>query len=216
MTCCFSGYRIEKMAVPERGLSRCARAVRRTRCCGRRGRAGRLYAFSLRYVHRLCLWAAEAVLRSAAPHSGAAAVCCAVRRTGRSVSARVEAPGSTAACSPQIRCTRSRGAITPGALPRATGLWWMHRQGSSVTMMGRSGGTAQTVHMAEQSGLKIVNLADGTAVAAVKRTDRWISPFVFGLTRAEWKIENGEWRMDVMVWFSEPSCYGARYSSSPI
>ena len=26
---------------------------------------------------------------------------------------------------------------------------------------GRSGGTAQTVHMAEQSGLKIVNLADG-------------------------------------------------------
>ena len=26
---------------------------------------------------------------------------------------------------------------------------------------GRSGGTAQTVHMAEQSGLKIINLADG-------------------------------------------------------
>ena len=60
---------------------------------------------------------------------------------------------------------------------------------------GRSGGTAQTVHMAEQSGLKIVNLAGWTAVAAVKGLTGLGSPFflVSALPNGKLRMENGEW-----------------------
>ncbi len=160
VTCCFSGYRIEKMpfrnddcpaarelfaaldaAVAEAAADGCTRFL-----------SGMSTGFDL--------WAAEAVLR-ARRTPGAAAVCCAVDDRPIGFRSAWKRRFNRCLLAAEIRCTRSRGAITPGALPRATGLWWMHRQGSSVTMMDGRAVPRRPCIWLEQSGLKIVNLADG-------------------------------------------------------
>ena len=120
VTCCFSGYRIEKMpfrnedcpaarelfaaldaAVAEAAADGCTRFL-----SGMSSGFGPPKLFCARAPHSRC------------------SCCVLCRSTDRPIGFRSSGnAGSTAACSPQIRCTRSRGAITPGALPRATGLW---------------------------------------------------------------------------------------------
>ena len=104
------------------------------------------------------LWAAEAVLRARAALSAAAVP---YRSTDRPIGFRsVETPVQPKVCSPQIKCTRSRNYHAGCFAARNR---FMVDASSRLICYydGRSGGTAQTVHMAEQSGLKIVNLADG-------------------------------------------------------
>ena len=132
VTCCFSGYRIEKMPFRNEDCPAALELFTALDAAIAEAAADGCTRFLSGMSTGFDLWAAEAVLRGRSRCS-----CCApYRSTDRPIGFRSSGnAGSTAVCSPQIRCTRSRGAITPGALPRATGSWWMHRQGSSVTMM---------------------------------------------------------------------------------
>ena len=121
VTCCFSGYRIEKMPFRNEDCPAARELFAALDAAVAEAAADGCTRFLSGMSTGFDLWAAEAVLRARAALP--VQLLCAVPFD------------STAACSPQTRCMRSRGAITPGALPRATGLWWMHRQGSSVTMM---------------------------------------------------------------------------------
>lgn len=134
MTCCFSGYRIEKMPFRNEDCPAARELFAALDAAVAEAAADGCTRFLSGMSTGFDLWAAEAVLRARADSRCSCCVLC--RSTDKPIGFRSSGnAGSTAACSPQIRCTRSRGAITPGALPRATGLWWMHRQGSSVTMM---------------------------------------------------------------------------------
>ena len=125
VTCCFSGYRIEKMPFRNEDYPAARELFAALDAAVAEAAADGCTRFLSGMSTGFDLWAAEAVLRARAALP--VQLLCAVPFDGQA--------DSTAACSPQIKCTRSRGAITPGALPRATGLWWMHHQGSSVTMM---------------------------------------------------------------------------------
>ena len=131
VTCCFSGYRIEKMPFRNEDCPAARELFAALDAAVAEAAADGCTRFLSGMSTGFDLWAAEAVLRARAALP--VQLLCAVPFDGQAD--RSGNADSTAACSPQIRYTRSRGAITPGALPRATGLWWMHRQGSSVTMM---------------------------------------------------------------------------------
>lgn len=134
VTCCFSGYRIEKMPFRNEDCPAALELFTALDAAIAEAAADGCTRFLSGMSTGFDLWAAEAVLRArvALPVQ----LLCAVPFDGQAIGFRSSGnAGSTAVCSPQIRCTRSRGVITPGALPRATDLWWMHRQGSSVTMM---------------------------------------------------------------------------------
>ena len=130
VTCCFSGYRIEKMPFRNEDCPAARELFAALDAAVAEAAADGYTRFLSGMSTGFDLWAAEAVLRARAALP--VQLLCAVPFDGQASSGNA---GSTAVCSPQIRCTRSRGAITPDALPRATVLWWMHRQGSSVTMM---------------------------------------------------------------------------------
>lgn len=134
VTCCFSGYRIEKMPFRNEDCPAARELFAALDAAVAEAAADGYTRFLSGMSTGFDLWAAK-LFCVRAPHSRCS--CCVLyRSTDRLIGSRSSGnAGSTAVCSPQIRCTRSRGAITPDALPRATGLWWMHRQGSSVTMM---------------------------------------------------------------------------------
>lgn len=91
VTCCFSGYRIEKMPFRNEDCPAARELFAALDAAVAEAAADGCTRFLSGMSTGFDLWAAEAVLR-ARRTPGAAAVCCAVRRTGRSVSARVEAP----------------------------------------------------------------------------------------------------------------------------
>ena len=214
VTCCFSGYRIEKMPFRNEDCPAARELFAALDAAVAEAAADGCTRFLSGMSTGFDLWAAEAVLRARAALP--VQLLCAVPFDGQADRFPLEWKRRFNRCllaadkvyalsrSYHAGCFAARNRFMVDASSRLICYY-----------DGRSGGTAQTVRMAEQSGLKIVNLADGQ-LSLLKRTDRDGQSFCFGLARAEWKIENGEWRMDVMVWFSEPSCYGARYSSSPI
>ena len=135
VTCCFSGYRIEKMPFRNEDCPAARELFAALDAAVAEAAADGCTRFLSGMSTGFDLWAAEAVLRARAALP-VQLLCAPYRSTDRPIGFRSSgSAGSTAVCSPQIRCTRSRGTITPGALPRATGLWWMRRQGSSATMM---------------------------------------------------------------------------------
>ena len=121
VTCCFSGYRIEKMPFRNEDCPAARELFAALDAAVAEAAADGCTRFLSGMSTGFDLWAAEAVLRARAALP--VQLLCAVPFDGQADRFPLE------------WCMRSRGAITPGALPRATGLWWMHRQGSSVTMM---------------------------------------------------------------------------------
>ena len=157
-TCCFSGYRIEKMPFPSDGpqaqtLCRAIeQAIRRAAAQGyTRFLSGMSTGFDL--------WAAEAVLR--------------VREdTPVSLLCVVPFDGQAAAFSPEWKRVFNRCLLSSDRVyslsPRYYAGCFAARNrfmvaASSLLICyfdGRAGGTAQTVHMARSEGLRIVNLAE--------------------------------------------------------
>lgn len=91
VTCCFSGYRIEKMPFRNEDCPAALELFTALDAAIAEAAADGCTRFLSGMSTGFDLWAAEAVLRACgAP--GAAAVRRTVRRTGRSVSARVETP----------------------------------------------------------------------------------------------------------------------------
>ena len=148
VTCCFSGYRIEKMpfrnddcpaarelfaaldaAVAEAAADGCTRFL-----------SGMSTGFDL--------WAAEAVLRARAALPADRVPRAWKRRFNRCLLAADKVYALSR--SYHAGCFAARNRFMVDASSRLICYY-----------DGRSGGTAQTVHMAEQSGLKILNLADG-------------------------------------------------------
>ena len=80
VTCCFSGYRIEKMPFRNEDCPAARELFAALDAAVAEAAADGCTRFLSGMSTGFDLWAAEAVL------------CCAVRRTGRSVSARVETP----------------------------------------------------------------------------------------------------------------------------
>ena len=92
VTCCFSGYRIEKMPFRNEDCPAARELFAALDAAVAEAAADGCTRFLSGMSTGFDLWAAEAVLRARAALPVQSAVCCAVRRTGRSVSARVEAP----------------------------------------------------------------------------------------------------------------------------
>lgn len=160
VTCCFSGYRIEKMPFRNEGCPAALELFTALDAAVAEAAADGCTRFLSGMSTGFDLWAAEAVLRARAALP--VQLLCAVPFDGQADRFPLEWKRRFNRCllaaDKVYALSRSYHA---GALPRATGLWWMRRQGSSVTMMDGRAVRLQTVHMAEQSGLKIVNLADG-------------------------------------------------------
>lgn len=91
VTCCFSGYRIEKMPFRNEDCPAALELFAALDAAVAEAAADGCTRFLSGMSTGFDLWAAEAVLR-ARRTPGAASVRCAVRRTGRPVSARVETP----------------------------------------------------------------------------------------------------------------------------
>ena len=89
VTCCFSGYRIEKMPFRNEDCPAARELFAALDAAVAEAAADGCTRFLSGMSTGFDLWAAEAVLRARA---GAAAVRRTVRRTVRSVSARVETP----------------------------------------------------------------------------------------------------------------------------
>ncbi len=161
VTCCFSGYRIEKCR-SERGTVRCARAVRRAPLDAAVAEAAADGCTRFLPVCPPALICGPPKLFCArAPHSPVQLLC-AVPFDGQADRFPLEWKRRFNRCllaadkvyalsrSYHAGCFAARNRFMVDASSRLICYY-----------DGRSGGTAQTVHMAEQSGLKIVNLADG-------------------------------------------------------
>ena len=149
VTCCFSGYRIEKMPFRNEDCPAALELFTALDAAVAEAAADGCTRFLSGMSTGFDLWAAEAVLRArvALPVQ----LLCAVpwkRRFNRCLLAADKVYALSR--SYHAGCFAARNRFMVDASSRLICYY-----------DGRSGGTAQTVHMAEQSGLKIVNLADG-------------------------------------------------------
>lgn len=160
MTCCFSGYRIEKMPFRNEDCPAARELFAALDAAVAEAAADGCTRFLSGMSTGFDLWAAEAVLRARAALP--VQLLCAVPFDGQADRFPLEWKRRFNRCllaaDKVYALSRSYHAGCFAARNR-----FMVDASSRIICYydGRSGGTAQTVHMAEQSGLKIVNLADG-------------------------------------------------------
>lgn len=134
VTCCFSGYRIEKMPFRNEDCPAARELFAALDAAVAEAAADGCTRFLSGMSTGFDLWAAEAVLRARAALP--VQLLCAVPFDGQADRFPLEWKRRFNRCllaaDKVYALSRSYHA---GCLPRATGLWWMHRQGSSVTMM---------------------------------------------------------------------------------
>lgn len=92
VTCCFSGYRIEKMPFRNEDCPAARELFAALDAAVAEAAADGCTRFLSGMSTGFDLWPPKLFCAPPRRTPGAAAVCCAVRRTGRSVSARVETP----------------------------------------------------------------------------------------------------------------------------
>lgn len=160
VTCCFSGYRIEKMPFRNEDCPAARELFAALDAAVAEAAADGYTRFLSGMSTGFDLWAAEAVLRARAALP--VQLLCAVPFDGQADRFPLEWKRRFNRCllaadkvyalsrSYHVGCFAARNRFMVDASSRLICYY-----------DGRSGGTAQTVHMAEQSGLKIVNLADG-------------------------------------------------------
>ena len=173
VTCCFSGYRIEKMPFRNEDCPAARELFAALDAAVAEAAADGYTRFLSGMSTGFDLWAAEAVLRARA----ALPLSLPSRRPSDRDDDRVP-PGCTGAIQADRfplewkrrfnRCLLAADKVYALSRSYHAGCFaarnrFMVDASSRLICYydGRSGGTAQTVHMAEQSGLKIVNLADG-------------------------------------------------------
>ena len=130
VTCCFSGYRIEKMPFRNEDCPAARELFAALDAAVAEAAADGYTRFLSGMSIGFDLWAAEAVLRARAALP--VQLLCAVPFDGQADRFPLEWKRRFNRC---LLAADKVYALSRGALPRATGLWWMHHQGSSVTMM---------------------------------------------------------------------------------